>query len=310
MNWNQLQYIITVAEEKNITRAAEKLYISQPSLSLSIHSLERELNTTLFERKNGALSLTYAGLLFYDWAVSTLNSRKQLSVKLNDISNELRHLIRIGISPHRSPILLPPILEKFFSLYPQSEVSIVEEPTYTLKKLLAKEQVDFIIDIAHIDTVNYESHLLVEEKLVLAVPTSYLKKFPEKCENDHPISLEILADFPFLVLSPEHFIGDMTKKIFDSVEFHPNIRITCHAIETAIFCVKQQLGISIVPEIYKKQNYGDQKITYFEIDNIHGTRQICLVHHKKLYLHHQLEALIKLFEEMTSKLYAQNKIKN
>lgn len=303
MNWNQLQYIITVAEEKNITRAAEKLYISQPSLSLSIHSLEKELNTTLFERKNGVLTLTYAGLLFHDWAVSTLNSKKQLSVKLNDISNELRHLIRIGISPHRSPILLPPILERFSALYPQSEISIVEEPTYTLKKLLEKEQVDFIIDIAHTDTINYESHLLVEEKLVLAIPSDYIKKFPEKCETNYPISLETLSDLPFILLSPEHFIGSMTKKIFDSVNFHPNIRITCHALETALVCIKQQLGVSIVPEIYKKQNYGGQEITYFDIDNIHGTRQICLVHHKNLYLHHQLETLIELFKEMTPKLY-------
>lgn len=303
MNWNQLQYIITVAEEKNITRAAEKLYISQPSLSLSIHSLEKELNITLFERKNGALTLTYAGTVFYDWAVSTLNSKKQLSVKLNDISNQIRHLIRIGISPHRSPIILPPILEKFYEIYPKSEILVVEEPTYTLKKMLEKEQVDFIIDIAHTDTVNYQSHLLVEEKLVLAIPSKYIKKFPEKWNINHPISLETLTDFPFILLSTEHFIGSMTKKICDSVSFHPNIRITCNALETAIVCVKQQLGISIVPEIYKKQSYGDGKISYLEINNIHGTRQICLVHHKKLYLHSQLETLIQIFKDMTPKLY-------
>lgn len=303
MNWNQLQYIITVAEEKNITRAAEKLYISQPSLSLSIRSLEKELNITLFERKNGVLTLTYAGSIFYDWAVSTLNSKKQLSVKLNDISNHIRHLIRIGISPHRSPIILPPILEKFYEIYPKSEILVVEESTYNLKKMLEKEQLDFIIDIAHTDTINYQSHLLVEEKLVLAVPSSYIKKFPEKWNKNNPISLEILTDFPFILLSTEHFIGNMTQKICDSVSFHPNIRITCNALETAIVSVKQQLGISIVPEIYKKQGYGEGKICYFEIDNIHGTRQICLVHHKKLYLHSQLNALIQLFKDITPKLY-------
>lgn len=304
MNWNQLQYVITVAKEKNITRAAEKLYISQPSLSLSIHSLEKELGTTLFERKNGALVLTYAGTVFYDWAVSTLNSKKQLSVKLNDISNQVRHLIRIGISPHRSPIILPPILEKFYKIYPKSEIFIMEESTYHLKKMLEKEQIDFIIDIAHTDTINYESHLLVEERLVLATPSSYVKRFPEKWTKNHPIPLETLTDFPFIFLSTEHFVGNLTQKMCHSVSFHPNIRITCNALETAIVCVKQQLGISIVPEIYKKQSYGNEKICYFEIDNIHGVRQICLVHHKKLYLHNQLETLIQLFKDMTPKLYA------
>lgn len=71
MNWNQLQYVITIAEEKSITKAAQKLYISQPSLSLSIQALEKETGTPLFERNRGEMKLTYAGALFYEWAVST-----------------------------------------------------------------------------------------------------------------------------------------------------------------------------------------------------------------------------------------------
>nr|WP_300823946.1 LysR family transcriptional regulator [uncultured Schaedlerella sp.] len=64
MNWNQLQYVVTVADEKNITRAAKKLFISQPSLSLSIQSLEREIGTPLFQRIRGNLTLTYAERCF------------------------------------------------------------------------------------------------------------------------------------------------------------------------------------------------------------------------------------------------------
>ena len=64
MNWNQLQYVITIAEEKSITKAAQKLYISQPSLSLSIQALEKETGIPLFERNRGEMKLTYAGSLF------------------------------------------------------------------------------------------------------------------------------------------------------------------------------------------------------------------------------------------------------
>ena len=63
MNWNQLQYVITIAEEKSITKAAQKLYISQPSLSLSIQALEKETGIPLFERNRGEMKLTYAGSL-------------------------------------------------------------------------------------------------------------------------------------------------------------------------------------------------------------------------------------------------------
>ena len=61
MNWNQLQYIVTTAQEKSITRAAKKLFISQPSLTLSIQNLEKELGVEPFERSRGSLTLTYAG---------------------------------------------------------------------------------------------------------------------------------------------------------------------------------------------------------------------------------------------------------
>ena len=79
MNWNQLQYIVTTAQEKSITKAAKKLFISQPSLTLSIQNLEKELGVELFERNRGSLALTYAGQLYYDWALSTLHARERLS---------------------------------------------------------------------------------------------------------------------------------------------------------------------------------------------------------------------------------------
>lgn len=72
MNWNQLQYIVTTAQEKSITKAAKKLFISQSSLTLSIQNLERELGVELFERNRGSLALTYAGQLYYDWALIDL----------------------------------------------------------------------------------------------------------------------------------------------------------------------------------------------------------------------------------------------
>ena len=110
MNWNQLQYVLTIVQEKNITKAAQKLYLSQPSLSMSLKNLEEELGVEIFERKKGVLELTYAGELFCHWAEDSLRSKQILSDQLSDISSNARHKIRLGISPHRSLILLPDVL--------------------------------------------------------------------------------------------------------------------------------------------------------------------------------------------------------
>ena len=187
MNWNQLQYVITIAEEKSITKAAQKLYISQPSLSLSIQALEKETGIPLFERNRGEMKLTYAGSLFYEWAISTLHSHTQLEWKLGDIVSGSRTLIRLGLSPHRSERLLAPVLERFYSMYENCDIQIIEQPTYILRQMLEEDKLDLILDISSPDTINYESELLVKESFVLAIPDS-LCPFSDPSQKEEDIS--------------------------------------------------------------------------------------------------------------------------
>ena len=118
------------------------------------------------------MKLTYAGSLFYEWAVSTLHSHTQLEWKLGDIASGSRSLIRLGLSPHRSERLLAPVLERFYSMYENCDIQIIEQPTYILRQMLEADQLDLILDISNPDTINFESELLVKESFVLAIPDS------------------------------------------------------------------------------------------------------------------------------------------
>lgn len=306
MNWNQLQYVITIAQEKNITRAARKLFISQPSLSLSIQSLEKETGVTLFERNHGEMVLTYAGKLFYEWAVSTLQSNHQLNIKLSDISEQKRQLIRIGISPHRSGIILPSVLEKFCLEFPSCEIHIFEKPTYLLKKLLENNEIDLLIDVAHPDNINFQSDLLIKEEIILAVPGNFAEKIiPNPADSEFLPELELkqLSSFPFIMLSEDHVLGNMSRKMCEAAAFHPDICLICSNIETALTLTSRQLGITFIPEIFARQNRFSSQIRYYSIRHFHDVRQICLVYRKKLYKHTQMSALIRLFQQITPDLY-------
>lgn len=308
MNWNQLQYVVTIAEEKSITRAARKLFISQPSLSLSIQSLEKETGVALFKRTHGEVILTYAGTLFYEWAISILHSQKQLSLKLDDISQEKRSLIRIGISPHRSLIILPSVLEQFYQDFPNCEVHIIEKPTYILKKLLENNEIDFMIDVPHPDTINYQSDILTKERIVLAVPVIFTSDFPfselSPCHTEQAaISLSELTAYPFIMLSPDQILGDMSRKMCESALFHPNVRLTCENVETALSLVSRQLGITFVPEIFTRQERRVPNVSYYPIRQFNDTRQLCLIYPKNHYQHVQLTHLLSLFRDMVPKLY-------
>lgn len=85
MNFNKLRYVIVVAEERSITKAAKKLYISQPSLSQCIRSIEEDLGVDLFIRVKSSISLTQAGEAYIEWAKATLESAKQLQSRLEKI---------------------------------------------------------------------------------------------------------------------------------------------------------------------------------------------------------------------------------
>ena len=154
MNWNQLRYVLTIAEEKSITRAAQRLYLTQPSLSLRLKALEEELGTPLFTRGPDGLEPTYAGSLFCAWAAETDISFGRLNDKLSDIASGRRQLLRLGVSPHRGNLLLPTILSAFYRQFPSCEVHTVELSTTLLRLQLDAKQLDFIVDVPSPDTGN------------------------------------------------------------------------------------------------------------------------------------------------------------
>lgn len=323
MNWNQLQYIVTTAQEGSVTRAAARLFISQPSLTLSIQNLEKELGIKIFEKRKGTLSLTYAGRLYYDWALNTLHSRDLLEARLGDIKEEKSHQIRLGISPHRSRILLPAILPRFYEVFPASEILLEERPTYQLRSMLEEEKLDLIIDVPHPDSLNYQNILLAQEHLVLAVPEVYLKKLPEispeasmvttdpEDQAGGAVPIRAFSSFPFFTLAEPQNLSALSRRIYEAAGFLPRTRLVCSSIETALDLSAQGLGIVLAPEIYSHSDRAGKGIRFFHMaprmaDRL-DMRQICLVHRKSLYLHAGLKTLIGLFLETAPQIYGQER---
>ena len=319
MNWNQLQYIVTTAQEKSITKAAKKLFITQPSLTLSIQNLEKELGVELFDRNRGSLELTFAGQLFYDWALSTLHARERLGVRLGDIRDESSHLVRLGISPHRSSILLPVILPLFYERFPTSEIYLEEKPTYQLRTLLEEDKLDLMIDVPHPDALNYNNIFLADEHMVIAVPSSYMDRFPQfspdaslitldpAAASPDIVPLQIFQDFPFFMTSEPQNMTALSRRIYETAGFMPQTRLVFNNMFTALGLVRRQLGIVIAPGIFAHKDYALEGIRYFHMDpQMAGqmdARQICLVYRKTLYLHAGLQALIDLFIKYAPELY-------
>jgi DNA-binding transcriptional LysR family regulator len=255
MNFQNLEYFLTVASEGNITRAAEQLHVSQQALSNQISRLEQELGCRLFERKQ-KLELTYAGEQFKASAEKILDIQRQTATELDDISNNRRGELRIGISHTRGQAILPLILPKFSRLYPDVDLHVNEGSTHILEEHLQKGRIDVLIGFAPfmVDCAEYKR--LMTEHLFLIIPRNLLsdhfgssvKKVLEKYRAKPDIRL--FKDLPFVLLR----VGDRIRTIVDR-EFYrngitPKIRIETQNIQTAFALASEGMGITVCPQLY------------------------------------------------------------
>ncbi len=132
MNLKQFRYVLTLADERSFSQAAEVLSITQPSLSQYIKKIEREIGQGLFDRTNGDVRLTDAGRSYIEIGRKILDLEHQLEEKLSDIATCKAGTISVGISAHRSVALMSAVVRRFKELYPGIILQIVEKSGMTL----------------------------------------------------------------------------------------------------------------------------------------------------------------------------------
>lgn len=297
MNINQLKYLVAVAEEMSFSKAAQKLFISQPSLSQSIQLLEKEYGVQFFTRK--PLRLTYAGEIFIAWAKNVLSSGAQIEQRISDIAANKEIKLVVGMSPYRSTYLLPPVISKFREEFPQCRILLEEHPSDMLQTLLDDGKVDLLIDVPNPDTYMYESHIISEEKIMIAVPKSW-KIIPEN-KNTYPqISLLQLKDRPFILLTKNQQIGKVSRNLCIQCGFEPKIVVECHNIETVYSMILAGVGASFVPELFVQHYIKDnlKNIDFFEIKDIYPKREIAVIYSREKYLTHAAKRFVELLNDI------------
>lgn len=137
MELRQLQYTLQIAEERNFSRAADKLHIAQPSLSQQLSKLEHELGVKLFQRNTSTVELTHAGASFIEHARKIMDAVQQLRQEMDDISQLRAGRVVIGSMPITGSHLLPYVLPAFNAAYPDIQVTLLEDTSLNLEKLTA-----------------------------------------------------------------------------------------------------------------------------------------------------------------------------
>lgn len=248
MNFTKLRYVIAVAEEQSITKAAKKLFISQPSLSLCIRSIEDELGTDLFIRGKTHVTLTYAGELYVEWAKATLESAKRLQQQLDEMTLGAGRQLTIGTSWQRSAVLLPEVIDNFLALEPDYNIKIKEELNANLHTALSHNEVDMIIGTPSADNLHCISVPLFQERFLLAASEDI--SIPHTDGNPYPsVDESVLLGKSVVMLQKDQHVGAVFRELLLKLNYSPSTIVECYNLETAHTLVSKNVGVTLLPEI-------------------------------------------------------------
>ena len=276
MEIHQLRYFVTVAELSNFTRAAEKCFVSQPSLSQQIIKLEKELGQPLFERLRRKVRLTEAGQTLYDRATAILAAVDDVKRQVTEGTDSGKGRVSVGAIPTVAPYLVPPVLKRFSSRFPEAEVTIHENLTeYTIKGCLEGE-----LDVGVLALPIDEEHLVVEplfcEELLLAVNSK------RPLARKRQIRMNDLTKEPFILLSDTHCLGEQIVSFCKQKDFVPIVSCQSSQLLTAQELVALDHGVSLIPEMAAAVDRSKQR-KYRSLSGSKPTRTLAMIWHKHRY---------------------------
>lgn len=298
MNLKQLEAFVQVAEGGSFSKAAKELFLTQPTISSHISSLERELNARLFVRNTKEVSLSEDGIKLYKYAKQMLDLQREIEVTFGMDEEGESHAVTIAASTIPAQYLLPEVLTRFSERYPQEQIRIQE----TDSSKVVMQIVDHRVDIGFTGTVLEKKHCkyipFYKDELVIITPNT--PKYQELAQgNKEDISW----------IKKEHVImreeGSGTRKEAElqlkgaGVKFAGlDIIASIGNQETIKKSVRQGMGISVLSKLATADEVANGEILAFSIPNSDEGRDINLVYNKNYQMTRSAERFIKVVKEV------------
>lgn len=262
MDLKQLEYIVGIAEEKNITKAAKKLYITQSALNQTLLKLEKEIGEPLFERSKLNLYLTEIGKIYVEQAKKILEIRKETYEKIDEIKGDYNSIIRVGLTPERGMLMFLSIYPIFHEIYPNIKIEALELSVEEQHKMIEERKLDIgFVNVAESQKKSNIYQEIRKEKLVLAIPNKIFKNL--KSKNIQDILNEIVKE-DFVMLPQNTTIRKVIDECLKKYQLFPKILFESKNSSLLIKMVESQLVCTIVSEIHAIKS---NDIEYILLDN-------------------------------------------
>lgn len=252
MEMHQLRYFTKVADLGNFTHAAKACHVSQPSLSLQIAKLERELGQPLFERQTRGARLTEAGKRFKERVDQILRLVEDAEASAQD-DVDAGPLV-IAAIPTIAPFFLPKLLAQFAKKYPKAQIEVIEETTENILKMCAEGEADLAFLALPIEQNQLEVLPLFEEELLAVLPRRH------SLARKKRLTLEDLGEQPFVLLHEAHCLTDQTRGFCNRHLISPITTARTHQLTTVQELVGLGHGVSLIPAMAAQLDHSPKRV--------------------------------------------------
>lgn len=302
MDFRDLSYVLAIAKTQNITKAADSLYVTQPTLTKFLQNLEKEMGQKLFRKLGNRFVLTYAGERYVAKATEILNLKKELDQEMGDIIKQNAGRLKIAFPTMRGTYMLPCTLPIFHSLYPNMHLDILEAHSSLLEGMLLNGEADLAFFNLPVKSPDIDYEIISHEEVVLVLAADHPLKDAgiEKEGCKYPwLDLHLLADEPFILQPSGQRTRQTVDQLFKICHFHPQVRLQTSNISAAAELASRGYAACFVTETHLKHIPFKQQPLFFSVGDPNTTVDFVAAFRKGSYLSYHAQEYIKIVRDFT-----------
>ena len=264
------EYILTIISEGNLTKAAQSLYVSQPSLSVTVQKIERHLGVKLFTRENNRLKPTYEGRRFAEACSNIVKTYRDVEAEFEDMRRSNGGKVTIGMPFTLICYVFPRIYQLCQEKYPDLQLIPVEGNTRELETFLMDGTLDMVLIPYFVkNPENFSISTVFKEPLILSVPQGNPLNAYAEVRGDAALpflDIRLANRQPFILNAPGQHVRQATEIVFRRAHITPMTVFITKNVSTKIAMSAVGLGLAVFPEHYLTFSLPPKGANYYYID--------------------------------------------
>lgn len=290
-----IRYFQAVAEHLSFTKAAAALHVSQPALSQLVKQLEEELGVQLFDRTGRTTRLTDSGHAYLQYVSRASQELQEGSRAIHDVQDLSRGSLRLAVTPTFTTYLVGPLVEVFYSRYPQITLNVREISQESIEELLMAGELDIGIAFGEVQCPDIDTLPLLDENLALVVNTRH------PLAKEKSVGLQALNTESLVLLSKEFATREQIDSFCHKHGIHPKVRMEANALGAVIEIVRRTPLSTLLPV---KTALAQDNLVAIALEPERLQRTAVLMWRRGAYQSFSAQAFTKLAVEVSTQLNA------